>query len=122
MPAQENVVYETYIAGSDMSDDQYKFVSLSADEQVDLCGDGAYAIGVLADTASAAGRAVSVAVSGKVSVKCGGAITTGGAVACDANGLAVAATTGDVILGTATQTGANGRVIAVKLHARGDAA
>jgi len=109
----------TYEAGSDMSSDQYKFVAVSADGQIDLCGDGAYAVGVLYNDPAAAGRAAQVAISGKVKVKCGGTVTRGGPVACDASGLAVNAASGDVILGEASETGASGEVIQILFHPRG---
>jgi len=110
---QENVTYE---AGSDMSANQFYFVSLSADGQVDTTGDGARAIGVLQNKPSAAGRAATVATDGKVRVSCGGSVTSGGLVASDANGQAVDAASGDWILGEATEAGSSDEVITVDLQ------
>ena len=116
---QNSVSFE---AGSDLSANQFQFVSVSADGQVDLTGDGAYSIGVLQNEPSAAGRAAEVAINGKTQVKCGGTVTAGGPVASDGSGQAVDATTNDIILGEAMEAGASGEVITVLFHPRGAAA
>lgn len=112
-----NVV--TLEAGQDLSSSQFYFVSIAADGQVDPTGDGASADGVLQNDPSAAGRAASVAIGGITKVACGGTVTRGGDVASDANGKAVDAVTGDVIMGTALETGASGSVIAMLFQPRG---
>lgn len=106
-------------AGADLSTKQFFFVSVSADGQVDPTGDGAHADGVLQNKPAAAGRAAEVAIGGITRVVCGGVVTRGGPVASDANGEAVNPTSGDVILGTALETGADGAVISILFQPRG---
>lgn len=118
MSTMDNAKCVTFEAGADLSTKQYYFVSVSADGQIDPTGDGAYAVGVLQNKPAAAGRAATVAIAGKVKVECGGTVTRGGPVASDANGKAVDAATGDVILGEALETGASGSVIAILFHPR----
>lgn len=121
MATYESQTCVTLEAGADLSAKQFFFVSVSADGQVDPTGDGAYADGVLQNDPSAAGAAANVAVAGRVKVICGGTVTRGGPVASDAAGECVNAATGDVILGTALETGADGQVIAILFHPRGTA-
>lgn len=112
----------TFIAGVDLSSAQFKFVTLEADGQVDLAnGAGENCIGVCL-AGAAAGRAVTVAMTGKVMVTSGGTITAGAAVATDAAGDAVAATTGNIIMGYATEDAVDGQVIAIELIQGGNAA
>lgn len=108
-------------AGVDLSAKQYFFVSVSADGQIDPTGDGAHADGVLQNDPDTAGTAASVAIGGVVKVNCGGTVTRGGPVASDTNGQAVDATSGDVILGTALETGASGETISMIFQPRGTA-
>lgn len=108
----------TLEAGVDLSAKQYHFVSVSSDGQIDPTGDGAAAVGVLQNDPAAAGRAAEVAIGGVTKVVCGGAVTRGGAVASDANGAAVNAASGDVILGVALHEGAAGRVISIVFQPR----
>lgn len=119
MATQENQVCVSLEAGGDLSSSQYFFVSVAADGQVDVTGDGAIADGVLQNDPAAAGRAASVCISGVSLVECGGTVTRGGAVASDAAGKAVDAASGDIILGTALETGASGRIISVLFAPRG---
>lgn len=109
----------TLEAGADLSAKQYYFVSVSADGQIDATGDGAQADGVLQNTPEAAGRAASVCVGGTTKVECGGVVTRGGPVASDANGAAVNPASGDVVLGTALETGASGSIIEMIFEPRG---
>jgi len=121
MAYYDNQKCVSFEAGSDLSSNQFQFVDVSADGQVDLSGDGAYAIGILQNEPAAAGRAAEVAINGKTQVKCGGTVTAGGPVASDASGQAVDATSGDVILGEAMEAGASGEVITILFHPRGSA-
>lgn len=111
----------TYEAGADLSAKQFFFVSVSSDGQIDPTGDGAVAIGVLQNKPSAAGQAAQVAISGTTKVECGGDVTRGGPVASDGSGNAVNAASGDIILGEALETGADGKLIAIQLQVRGAA-
>jgi hypothetical protein len=119
MATQDNMLCVTLEAGADLSTKQVYFVSVAADGQIDPTGDGLDADGVLQDAPAAAGRAALVAIAGKVKVVCGGVVTRGGPVASDANGTAVNAATGDIILGVALETGASGRIIEILFQPRG---
>jgi hypothetical protein len=89
----------TFIAGENLASAQFKFVTLESDGQVDLADSaGENAIGVCL-VGGAAGAAVTVAISGKVMVEAGGTIAAGAAIQTDADGNALTAATGDVVLG-----------------------
>jgi hypothetical protein len=122
MATQDNMICVTLEAGADLSTKQFYFVSVAADGQIDPTGDGVDADGVLQDAPAAAGRAALVAIAGKVKVVCGGVVTRGGPVASDASGTAVNPATGDIILGTALETGATGRIIEILFQPRGASA
>jgi hypothetical protein len=122
MATQDNMLCVTLEAGADLSTKQFYFVSVAADGQIDPTGDGLDADGVLQDAPAAAGRAALVAIAGKVKVVCGGVVTRGGPVASDASGTAVNPATGDIILGTALETGAAGRIIEILFQPRGASA
>jgi hypothetical protein len=122
MATQDNMLCVSLEAGADLSTKQFYFVSLAADGQIDPTGAGLIAQGVLQDAPAAAGRAALVAVAGKVKVVCGAAVTRGGPVASTSSGTATNATTGNIILGTALETGASGRIIEILFQPRGAAA
>ena len=119
MATQQPMKCVSLVAGADLSAKQFFFVSVSADGQVDPTGDGAYAVGVLQNKPDAAGKAAEVAIGGIVKVEAGGTVTRGGPVASDAAGNAVNAASGDVILGEALETGADGQRIEILFHPRG---
>lgn len=121
MATQDNMLCVSLEAGQDLSAKQFYFVSVAADGQIDPTGAGAIAQGVLQDAPAAAGRAALVAVAGKVKVVCGAAVTRGGPVASTSTGTATNATTGNIILGTALETGAAGRIIEMIFQPRGAA-
>ncbi len=111
----------TFVAGEDLSAAQFKFVTLEADGQVDLADSaGENCIGVLLVEGEAA-RAVTVVMTGSVMVEAGGTVTNGGAVATDATGRAVDATTGDIIMGYAREAGVTNQVIEIELIQGGNA-
>ncbi len=111
----------TFVAGEDLSAAQFKFVTLEADGQVDLADSaGENCIGVLLVEGEAA-RAVTVVMTGSVMVEAGGTVTNGGAVATDATGRAVDATTGDIIMGYAREAGVANQVIEIELIQGGNA-
>ena len=112
----------TLTAGADLSAKQFFFVSVAADGQIDPTGDGLIADGVLQNDPAAAGRAAEVAIGGITQVSCGGTVTRGGPIGSDAAGQAVNAASGDIILGTALETGATGAVISMIFNPRGAAA
>lgn len=112
----------TFIAGEDLSSAQFKFVTLEADGQVDLADvAGENCIGVCL-VGAAAGKAVTVAMTGKVMVTAGGTIAAGDEIATDAAGDAVTATTGNIVMGYATEAGVDGQIIAIELIQGGNAA
>lgn len=121
MAWKDNMQTISLEAGVDLSAKQFFFVSVSADGQIDPTGDGAHADGVLQNDPDAAGKAAEVAIGGVVKVNCGGTVTRGGAVASDGSGQAVDATSGDVILGTALETGASGETVSMIFQPRGAA-
>ena len=111
----------TFVAGEDLSAAQFKFVTLESDGQVDLADSaGENCLGVLSveggDT-----RAVTVVMTGSMMVEAGGTVTAGGAVATDATGRAVDATTGDIIMGYAREAGVTNQVIEIELIQGGNA-
>ena len=111
----------TFVAGEDLSAAQFKFVTLESDGQVDLADSaGENCIGVLLVEGEAA-RAVTVIMTGSVMVEAGGTVTAGGAVATDATGRAVDATTGDIIMGYAREAGVTNQVIEIELIQGGNA-
>jgi len=112
----------TFIAGEDLSSAQFKFVTLEADGQVDLAdAAGENAMGVCL-AGAAAGNAVTVCVSGSVMVEAGGAITAGDQIQTGADGTALLAATGDVILGYAREDGVDGQIIEIEMIQGGNAA
>jgi len=121
MAYTDNMSCVSLEAGVDLSAKQFFFVAVSADGQIDPCGDGAHADGVLQSNPDAAGKAAEVAIGGVVLVICGGDVTRGGPVASDSAGEAVNPASGDIILGTALETGANGQVISMIFNPRGPA-
>ena len=112
----------TFIAGEDLSSAQFKFVTLESDGQVDLAdAAGENCVGVCL-VGGTAGKAVTVAMTGKVMVTAGGTIAAGAAVATDAAGDAVTAASTNIIMGYATGAGVDGQIIAIELIQGGNAA
>lgn len=107
---------DTFVAGADLSTEQYLFHTLATDGQINPSGDGAMAIGILQDAPTAAGQAASVATAGVARVVAGAAFATGVALASNASGRAVTATTGEFILAIAKEAAAaNGDIVRVQL-------
>lgn len=114
MAVQEAIISVTLPAGADLRTHQYKFVSVNSNGAVELTGNNAKAQGVVLNTPNT-GEAAIVAISGIVKVACGAGVTRGGDVASGASGAAKDAATASEILGTALETGANGRIISILL-------
>ena len=122
MAVQESRDTRTFIAGEDLSSSQFKFVTLESDGQVDLADSaGENCIGVVINDPASGGEAT-VVVSGKTVVTAGGTIAAGAAVATDASGDAVTASTGNIVMGYALEAGVDGQTIAVELIQGGNAA
>jgi hypothetical protein len=112
----------TFVAGESLAAAQFKFVTLESDGQVDLADSaGENCVGVCIND-PAAGEAATVVMSGKVMVTAGGTIAAGAAVATDASGDAVTASTGNIVMGYATEAGVDGQIIAIELIQGGNAA
>lgn len=112
----------TFVAGESLAAAQFKFVTLESDGQVDLADSaGENCVGVCIND-PASGEAATVVMSGKVMVTAGGTIAAGAAVATDASGDAVTASTGNIVMGYATEAGVDGQVIAIELIQGGNAA
>ena len=111
----------TFVSGEDLSNAQFKFVTLESDGKVDLADSaGENCIGVLI-VQEENNRAVTVVMTGSTIVEAGGTVTNGGAVATDATGRAVDATTGDIIMGYARESGVVNQKIAIELIQGGNA-
>lgn len=121
MATTENAVFETFEAGADISASQFRFVELASDGQVDPVGTaGGNAVGVLYNLPAAAGRAAQVAVTGRVKVVAGAAITRGAKVSSDNVGRAITAVSTHHVQGRAVQAAtAAGEVIEVELGTNG---
>lgn len=118
MAFNEDLKNYTYRAGVALPT-QFIFVTRAADGQVDPTGAGLRADGVLLTTATAVDEAVTVAYDGRVMALAGGTIARGAAVASNATGRAVAATTGNVILGYATEAAVINQIFTVELNRAG---
>lgn len=115
MAYMNNIKTLTFEAGQALAT-QFIFVTQATpDGQVDPTTAGARADGVLLTTADAAGKVVTVATEGRVKVLAGGVIQPGAPVASNGSGRAVAATTGNVVLGYAEELAANNQIITVRL-------
>lgn len=121
MATQGVTTIETFEAGQDLSAKQYCFVTMASDMQIDPTGAGLAADGVLQNAPAAAGRAAAVAVVGRVKVLAGGTIAAGGNIASSATGTAVAATTGNIVLGKALEAAVSGQYITMDFTKGGNA-
>ncbi len=101
-------------AAADLSARKHSFVAVSGAKQVNLPSAGARADAVLYND-PASGAAADLVVSGVAIVIAAGTISAGAYVTGDANGQAVAATTGDIQNGIALEAGAAGQYISVLL-------
>lgn len=116
MATYESKLCITVEAGADLSADQFKFVQVAADEQVDVVSSaGGDAIGVLQNDPAAAGRAATVCYAGVTKVIAGATVAAGAKIQSDASGQAITAATGDAVLGVALKGGAANEVIEVLL-------
>lgn len=115
MAYMNDIKTRTFIAGQALAT-QFIFVAQAADGQVDpVATIGARADGVLLTPATAVGQAVTVAYDGRVKVLAGGNIALGAPVASNASGRAIAAATGNTVIGYAEEAGVNNQIITVRL-------
>lgn len=102
MALDSNLTCVTLEAGGDLSAGQYRFVELASDAQVDVVSAaGGDAVGVLQNDPSAAGRVATVAVMGVTKLVAGAAVAAGDKLQAGADGRALTAASGDVVLGRA---------------------
>jgi len=118
MATKQNTQAISLVAAADLSAAQYHFVTINSSGLAALTGAGLQAAGVMQDN-PIAGQVGAVDIAGVTKVEAAGAITIGARVASNSTGEAVAATTGDYALGTAMDTGADGRIIAILLQPTG---
>jgi hypothetical protein len=112
----------TFVAGSDLTAAQFKFVSLAADGQVDVtAAAGGNAIGILSNNPNV-GQAATVTVTGGYMVEAGGTITAGDQVQSSATGTALLAATGDVVLGYALEDAVVGQIMRIEFITGGNLA
>lgn len=121
MARTEDVNFQSFEAGADLSASQFRFVELASDGQIDPVGTaGGNAVGVLYNLPAAAGRAAQVAVRGSVKVVAGAAITRGAKVSSDNVGRAITAVSTHHVQGRALQAAsAAGEIIEVELGTPG---
>lgn len=111
----------TLTANADLSSSQYCFMKVNSSGKILVPAAGGDAVGVLQDKPAAADRAGCVMVgTGVTRVLAGGSASVGGLVASDSSGRAVAAVSGDFILGTFLEapTG-SGQVVSILFQKRG---
>ncbi len=118
MASQGAQIRETYVAGADLSEAQFRFVTAGA-TGVTLTGAGEAADGVIIND-PASGGAATVVVFGRVIVEAGGEITAGAEVTAGANGVVVAAGTADIVLGKAAEAAVAGQLITVDFFKGGN--
>lgn len=105
----------TLPSNADYTGSQFRFVNVNSSGKAVAPSAGGRVIGVRQNKPTT-DEAATIVNSGISMVEAGGAITKGGAVTCDANGKAVAATAGDVVHGVAlTTAGADAEFLAVLL-------
>lgn len=120
MATENNLDVVSFEAAGDLSAKQWHWVTINASGQVAAAVEGGNAFGVLQDKPAAAGRAGRVAYGGRSKAVCGGSITAGAKVTCNADGETVAIGSGDDYqLGVALEDGVDGRIISVQIDKRG---
>lgn len=107
------------IASADLSSHQYKIVKEGASGVAVANATDLNQIGVLQDKPTAAGQACNVRWAGISKVRYGGTIARGDRLTSDANGLAIVATTGKLIVGIAAVAGVSGDVGTIIIGPRG---
>lgn len=103
-------IMKTFIAGEDLSSDQYKFVKLNSSGQV-VKAAAAAAIGVL-QNAPASGEPAEIALMGGGGlVKLGGTVAIQGEITSNASSVGTAAATTNFVAGVAMAAGVSGDVV-----------
>lgn len=120
MAFSNHLLVKSYLTSADLSAGTYKIAQLNTSSRVVLSGAGATIIPIgcfnedIADGSTTAAT-VGVVVQGIAMVKCGGNVVEGAQGASDASGLAVAAASGDYVLGIFQEDGVSGDVVSILL-------
>ncbi len=112
----------TLLAAADLSEKQYRFVTIDSSGNAAVSTRGALSVGVLQNKPAALGRAAEIRVVSGTTTKvvAGGTVTAGQAVVSDANGAAVNASSADnAYMGFFLESGVNGGIVAMLLQPRG---
>ena len=117
MATQEQVQSISVEAAADLSAAQFTFCVIDSNGQLaQVSSAGGDADGVLQNAPAAQGRAAALAYAGKVKVVAGATVAAGAKVQSDASGRAIAAASGDHVLGKALTAAASaGNLIEVLL-------
>jgi hypothetical protein len=107
-------------AAADLTSKQFTVVKLDSNGAAANAGAGEAGIGILQNNPNT-GQPATVQIDGISKAKAGGSITAGAALAANAAGLLVAATTGNYIVGFAKTGAASGDVFPVVLKSLGKA-
>lgn len=92
MAYEMDVLDITFLAAADLSTYQYRFVKITANNTVNVCGNTEQAIGILQNAPTAAGQAARVRVLGVSRLEMSATIAFGDKVGSAANGEGVAVT------------------------------
>lgn len=107
-------------AAGDLSTHQYKFMAMNSSGQVLLnTVSGGECLGILQNKPSAAGQAATITTGGISKVVAGASFNPGVLLMSTAAGLAITATTGLKIMGTAMEAGTNGVITSIQLDKAG---
>lgn len=113
---------ESLEAAADLSAKQYHFGIINSSGQIaSVSVAGSKSDGVIMNNPNAQGLATTVAKVGRVKVYAAGTIAAGANVASNSAGRAVAASTGNIILGTALEAAANGQIFTIDFIQGGNA-
>ncbi|MFA5731857.1 MAG: hypothetical protein WC934_07620 [Acidithiobacillus sp.] len=116
MAGQSKLFSDSLLAAADLSAKQYKFVKLTDDRTVNVCGNGEAMYGILQNDPAAAGRPAEVMVYGISNLVLGGTVTAGAYIGSDGNGDGVAVTADHAEYGAiAREGGDDNDVISVLL-------
>lgn len=111
MATQNSLIHLTLPAAASFASSQYLFAVVNSSGQWAVAGTAGIRVdGVIQDNPDAAGKPSNGCIGGKTKIQLGGTVAAGAAVTTDANGKAVAATTGNIILGTCIEGGAAGDI------------
>lgn len=108
----------SYEAGADLTESQFRFVKWDGDSVV-RAEAGEAAAGVLLNDPNEDGAA-RVGYFGVLKVEAGDTVTAGAEVTSDADGKAVAATTGDIVLGIAREDAVVDQIMSIDFFLGGN--